>query len=211
MFHRVRLPGLVEIYHAAKPILCAVVLGMGPARSADCAGPAVPDDEYEVLAAMLEHGLDRQSEYVVIADTTTGDPAALSRGLEDAAALSESLDLPAPLIADWIAKNTRGFILNEPLPIGTPYRLATADELSTLFGDADPAVNWRRFHARYPKTPGLIRVSRVGFDPARAQAVVYVEFECGATCGSGRLVHLARGEAGRWRVLSGELLWVAAE
>jgi hypothetical protein len=48
----------------------------------------------------------------------------------------------------------------------------------------------------------------VAIDDERRHAIVYVEFACGPECGTGRLVHLARDDAG-WRVLGGELMWIA--
>ena len=210
-FHRIPIPALVELYRRSKPFLCALALCLGPARSADCADPIIPEEEYAVVAAVLEHGLSQQSATIVIADTTTGVPTAISRGSEDLGALALSLELPASAIADWMTKNERRFVLTKSLPTEKPYDLITSENLFMLFKDADPVINWEQFYQHHPKTPGLVRVSRVGFDPAHAHAVVYVEFECGAACGSGRLVHLSHDGSGRWQVLSGELLWVAAD
>jgi hypothetical protein len=55
----------------------------------------------------------------------------------------------------------------------------------------------------------VVRLSRVAFDAQHLQALVYLEFQCGPECGSGRLVQIARDPSGRWQVQSGELIWIA--
>ena len=192
-------------------ILSAVALMLGVPQPAECVEPAIPENEYRVWAAVLEHGLNEEFENIVIANTTTGDPAAISRDSPNVEELAGALAIPPATLTDWIRKNQRRSVITRSLPIERAYSLITTEQLFLLFDDEDPVVNWQRFYENHSQTPGLIRVSRVGFDRGLTHAVVYIEFECGAECGSGRLVHLSRDEFGAWQVLSGELLWIAAE
>ncbi|MFL6650763.1 MAG: hypothetical protein ACJ8J7_05695 [Sulfurifustaceae bacterium] len=68
--------------------------------------------------------------------------------------------------------------------------------------------NWKAFYRQYPNAPGLIGVSRVGFNSQATQAVVYIEIGCGPLCGNGFMAHLKRGLSG-WKVEKIEHLWVS--
>lgn len=84
--------------------------------------------------------------------------------------------------------------------IGIPVELVSGEELAALRRDRNPDEYWSAFYAKYPGSPGLVRLSRVGFDSSREQALVYVHRSCGGRCGSGRYVLLSRsGE--QWEVV----------
>lgn len=57
---------------------------------------------------------------------------------------------------------------------------------------------WTAFHAKYPDSGGFLKVSAVGFDPARRRAMVYIAHSCGALCGGGRSQLLEKID-GTWR------------
>ena len=171
----------------------------------------IPDYEYRILATVLNHGLSDEVDHVVIADTTTGDPTAVAKGAPDLAALAQTLEVPPAALADWKTRNARRVPLARSFPLKTPYTLLSAAQLATIFDGRNPAASWRKFRAAHPHSAGLVRVSRVGFDPQFADALVYVEFECGAACGSGRLVHMKHNASDQWDVVSGELLWIAGD
>jgi len=92
------------------------------------------------------------------------------------------------------------------------------DSLAARLG---PQVRWESEHPPWeprgdqstPSAPPFLRMpprarlSRVGFDPARRQALVYVEWVCGALCGHGMYVLLERGRAGAWAVRREFAFW----
>jgi hypothetical protein len=63
----------------------------------------------------------------------------------------------------------------------------------------DPRSYWQEFYRRFPGTPGLIDVSRVGFSRDGRSALVLVEYGSGGLCG-GTIYALLELQAGRWRV-----------
>jgi hypothetical protein len=67
-------------------------------------------------------------------------------------------------------------------------------------GDGGPAqpVAWFPIHA----------FSHVGFNPSRAQALVYVSYVCGGMCGDGHFVLLERS-GGRWRIADSVMSWIS--
>jgi hypothetical protein len=72
----------------------------------------------------------------------------------------------------------------------------------------DNFSGWENLYKRYPEATGIIRVSAIGFNPERTQALVYVERGCGATCGQGGYVLLSK-EGKVWKVQK-EAMFMAA-
>jgi len=174
------------------------------------AAPALPGEEYVVFKALLDHGLGPEAQQVVVAESTTGDPAGILPTGQADDARAKDLGTSLELLRDWSLMNQRTVTLGEGFSTRVPHVLLTDTVRETLFRGDQPEQGWTQFFRRYPQSAGLVRLSRVGFNAARSEALVYLEFQCGAECGSGRLVQLARDPAGSWRIASGELLWIAA-
>jgi hypothetical protein len=65
---------------------------------------------------------------------------------------------------------------------------------------------WHEFYARFPKTAGFMHISNAVLTHDRTEALIYLEFGCGQSCASGRLVLLRRNGTG-WVVERQERLW----
>jgi len=125
-------------------------------------------------------------------------------------ALAEGLGTTITALREWSRINKRRYALTDQLTTRGIHHLLSADERSEIFSDEDPAVNWQQFSTRFPDAAGIIRVSRPGLDDAAGSAILYLEFECGAQCGSGRLVNLVLTEGGQWQVTTGTLVWITS-
>ena len=192
-------------------LLClAGLLAWRAGAAAPPAAPAVTADEYTVLSAVIAHGLPPDTREIVIAAQTTGDPSALARPDANIDELEKKLETPPGLLATWVALNRASSALETRLVLTPRYELLEDTLRGKIFDGDDPVAAWKRFHKHFPQAPGLLRVSRVALDEARMNALVYVEFACGADCGTGRLIRLNKSN-GSWQVLSGELMWVAGE
>ncbi len=172
--------------------------------------PAVPPEEYALLSALLRHGLDPATKQAVIADTTTGDPTQVASHSVPLVARAQELNTTPELLAKWSNANQDTFTLLPSFTLPVPYALFSEGDRDMLFRGDAPLEGWKLFFARYPDADGFVRLSRAAFDESRTHALVYLEFQCGAECGSGRLVHLALSSANEWRVEGGELIWIAA-
>jgi len=171
------------------------------------AAPRTSAVDVEVLGALLTHGLGPDSGTLVIANETTGDPAALAADPATGAELVKQLGTPPDAFEDWARRNARREPLDRPLPLAVPYRLLGNDVLDELFEGVEPRQGWQQFFARYEGAPGLLRASRVGYDASGLHALVYVEHQCGAECGAGRLAYLVR-ENGAWTVKDAVIIWM---
>lgn len=88
--------------------------------------------------------------------------------------------------------------ISSELNLEGPYLLLPDEETVNLGPDA--------FDEKYPNSGGFIGLSRVGFGPTSGQAVVYVEWYCGVTCGTGRLIQFDF-VAGEWAMADSRNLW----
>ena len=194
------------IYGVVTVALSMLVAIANPA-SADGAAP-FGDREVQVLSALINHGLAPDTPIVVIADHTTGDPASVTSDDDTATAIVEELGIPRATLDDWSLRNVAPRLIDRPLDIDVSYQMLSEGTLSELFSDVEPQDGWAAFFTRFAGAPGILRVSRAGFDDSLSHALVYIEHQCGAKCGAGRLVHLVRETDGAWGVREGAVVWM---
>lgn len=174
---------------------------------ADGAAP-FGDREVHVLSALINHGLAPDTPIIVIAERTTGDPASVASDDETQMAIVQELGIPAATLDDWSLRNAASRLIDRPLDIDVSYQMLSEAGLSEMFGDVEPQDGWTAFFTRFAGAPGILRVSRAGFDDSLSHALVYIEHQCGAECGAGRLVHLVLETDGAWRVQEGAVVWM---
>ena len=169
---------------------------------------ALADADYELMSAVLKHGLDQSAKQLVIADTTTAPtlPKASAAVIEQRAA---DLGTTPELVRAWTELSAEHTALTRAFNLPIQYTLLTESARDLLFRGDNPAAGWKLFYARFDGSPGLIRVSRPAYNLAHQEALMYVEFECGETCGSGTLVKAVRDPKHLWQVTGGLVLWLA--
>lgn len=170
---------------------------------------ALPEEEYACLSDILSHGLGSEAKQAVIADLTTGGPSLIAGGDGPSAARAVELNTDPELLREWARLNEQNYPVSRQFRLSLPYTVLTESERDLLFRGDNPAAGWKLFFARFPGSPGLLRVSRVAFDTTKTHALLYLELQCGAECGTGRLLQTARAANGRWQIEFGELIWIA--
>ena len=169
---------------------------------------ATPEpEEYALWSAVIGHGLDKAAKAVVIGHKTTADLRGVVPPGAKVEDVAKRLETTPALLSRWVALNQEGAPLERNFKLPLPYELMDEKARNELFKGPDPAESWQRFASAHPGAPGLLRVSRAALDDPGQNALVYVEFQCGARCGSGRLIRAQLGPKG-WQLLSGELIWV---
>ena len=166
------------------------------------------DADYELMSAVLKHGLDQSAKQLVIADTTTAPtlPKASAAVIEQRAA---DLGTTPELVRAWTELSAEHTALTRAFNLPVQYTLLTESARDLLFRGDNPLASWKLFYARFSGSPGLIRLSRPAYTPTRQDALMYVEFDCGEACGSGTLVKVARDASYLWQVTGGLVLWLA--
>ncbi|HJZ81270.1 MAG TPA: hypothetical protein VKD91_13025 [Pyrinomonadaceae bacterium] len=155
---------------------------------------------------------------LVIEDHTTGCPAyedprlfdELTSGREtffDVVSQSIPEAQPATL-RSYYEQNRIPRKLKPELHLSTHYALVSAAEMDQFFGKDARGRGWQAFYSRYPKSPGLIFMSAVGFNSSYDEAMLYIGHQCGGLCGSGEYLLLRQTED-RWHIVDRKPLWIS--
>jgi hypothetical protein len=187
--------------------------------------PSTPAEreEYAVWAAALTqmvadfstHG--DKVERVVLADRTdtrfVGDvrrrldlDGAGSKGGKRRYRLTPMASLEGATIDDFQAKNATPLVLDDFFQL-KPLRVSFIS-VATLHELLNRDRGWKEFYARYPGATGLVTVSRVGLNPARTQALVYIGVQTHGLGGWGVLSLFEKHE-GVWRKEGEQQLWIS--
>jgi hypothetical protein len=185
------------------------VLALGSV-AAFAAGSKLYDIEYQIISAALNHGTGEVSEEIVIDASTAGAKFNFDGADRDDVALAEDLGTTANALRESLRLNRRTYTLQAEFNTTAKYQLLERSRRSEIFNNSDPVVNWQQFRSQYPNAAGVVRVSRPGIDDTTKTALIYVEFECGAECGSGRALNITQQTDGTWLVVSGFLLWITS-
>jgi len=191
------------------PIVVCLLLLAGCANPSPTANPApTPDfdaEELAVYAALIEQRYASGHQLIVIEEETSPfiQPdefdSALQRVKENLPGLSDAT------LEDFRAKN------QEPHPVGSGLKLdvnvvlISQAEMTEIFQDSD---GWDTFYDRYPDSQGVMTLSRVGFNAAMDQALVYVGNQSHWLAGAGYFLLLSKID-GRWTIQSEMMAWIS--
>jgi hypothetical protein len=108
-------------------------------------------------------------------------------------------------LAFLVANLHRGsFHRSFTLPV--PYQILTTSEMQSIF--RTPGDIWGRYYEKYPHATGLLKMSRVGFNPDGNQAAFYISNSCGGLCGAGYFVIMEKVDS-KWKVVQEVQVWVS--
>jgi hypothetical protein len=114
----------------------------------------------------------------------------------------ELVPLSDETLNDYKQKNREQSPLKDSFKLKIKHVLISEEGIKQAIKDA----GWKSFYEKYPASGGLVGFSRVGFNAATNQALVYLEHWCGGLCGSGNYV-LLRKEGEGWKVVSVSRAW----
>ena len=107
-----------------------------------------------------------------------------------------SEQVPAEIIRDFIEKNREQHAIWPEMTRRLSASLLSLDEAKKTFtGYANDG--WKRFYAKYPKTCGIVTVSRVGMNRDKTLAFFYVGNQRGSINGLGGM-HVLKREGDAW-------------
>jgi hypothetical protein len=154
-----------------------------------------------LLAKMYEH-----KDYVIMATTATG-----ASGVDDTAQtlnyVLQNMHALDPLTVDnFKSRNEAAYPIRPDMNLGNPYTLLTQAERSRIFGQNQSG--WEIFYNLHPQAPGITTLSRVGFNAALDQALVYIGTQSNWLAGSGYYI-LLKKDAGGWSIDQQVMTWIS--
>lgn len=105
----------------------------------------------------------------------------------------------------FIDRNEKPAPLSPDMQLESEYVLISADEMQTIFHQAD---GWDTFYKKYPGSGGYTVLSRVGFNDTLDQAMLYVGNMAGPLMGAG-FYYLLEKKGGEWRVIEQVMAWIS--
>lgn len=176
---------------------------------------AATDESYAVYSAILKGTTKSPHDgqpvkLFVIAETTGGmddEIADTSNKVLDHA--KQSLSRPVKdAISDYQKKNEKEQQLIRSFDLSTKYELIDKTEFNAFFKRDNLEQSWQDFYTKYPKSPGFIVFSNVGFDAEKRHAVVYREIHCGGLCADGSFVFLEHIDS-KWKITKAIPIWAS--
>lgn len=190
--------------------LLILYIGTGLLTPLAGAAATLHDTEYAIVAAAISHGINADTGKLIIDGETTGEVVSISDGTRSAEEIAEEIGSTVVAMREWSRVNRKRAGLQAQLAALSDYEILPPGRRLEIFSQTEAEANWEQFRAAFPGSTGIIRVSRPGIDHTIGVALLYLEFECGALCGSGRLINLQQNPSGKWQVTSGAQVWVAA-
>jgi hypothetical protein len=109
-----------------------------------------------------------------------------------------SPELQPDTVNDLQVKSNDTSSLEPKFSIKIKYLLVKDEEIDALFKDTVMG-GWAAFNKKYPKSSGILSLSRVGINADKTQALVYKGWSCGGLCGGGGYTLLTK-KKGVWVV-----------
>jgi hypothetical protein len=199
---------LLTICVSALVLLCAA-----PVMHAQkpTAAPELTDDEIGVYTSLL-HDLYQAAKNrpIILSDQTAlGVPPGMLTNLPVQGPQTSTFinRISAEARQNWEDLNKSSLHLPSPCKLAPD---CTMVDLADVALEVKDPKAWRKFLAKHPNTPGILLVSRIGFNRERDQAVVYSGVSCGQLCGQGEYTWLLKHD-GVWAVESSNVVWISTK
>ena len=172
--------------------------------------PALSDDESAVYSALLRDLYQAaKGRPIILSDQTAlGVPPGMVANLPvQGPQTFNFLDRISP----EARQNYEDVNNHSSLHFQSPCKFApecTLENLADVALQVKNAKAWHKFMTKHANTPGIIIVSRIGFNRARDQAVVYSGMSCGMLCGQGEFTWLTKHD-GVWSVEASNVVWIS--
>ena len=182
---------------------------------------AQESDEYKVYSAVIREmfrdgitrfDLNAKIERIVIRESTFSEYA-WNPDKENWEQVKNRLrSLKDETIAGYETVRQNEAKLKADLDIPFEYDFVSDEQLIDIFGNTSnlnsTEVTWKKFYEAYPRSAGFNSLSRVGFNKAKSQALVYFVNWCRPLCGTGNYLVLEKiGD--RWTVTNWGTVWIS--
>jgi hypothetical protein len=170
--------------------------------------PNESEAEYAVYTALIEtmYANDKL-EVVVIRDHTSSGLGMVGNDAKEFEYIQKALpEVDQSLKDSFLARNAQPVPLEDRFNLKIPVTLLSQADFDTFFGKS--GRGWDDFYFQYPKSQGVLTLSKVGFNAQVDKALVYAGNQAYSLAGAGYAVALGL-EHGQWKVLNQVMLWIS--
>ena len=196
-------------------LIVAVIAGLTSNLSAQTA------DDYKVYDAVIgqmfrdgitQFDMNAKVSQIVIRDRTHSEYASGPQRENWEQVKTRLRSLADDTIAGYENARRTESKLEHKFDIQLKYSLLSDERLHEVFPNENEydkvQDQWTAYYKLYPDSGGYNSLSRVGYDKAGRQALVYFVNWCGSLCGTGSYVLLERSERG-WVVKASAGIWIS--
>jgi hypothetical protein len=182
---------------------------------AACSGTPTPvstpssaqiDMEEQAVYTALLRSLYTASNYALMDTTATGMSGVADTGTSLDRMFLDMHNLERSTAGSFSTRNATTTPVSPDMQIGGEYALVSQEEMSQIF--SQNRDGWVLFYERYPDTPGITTISRVGFNETLDQALVYIGTMSHWLAGAGYFVLLDKVN-GAWIVDQQVMTWIS--
>lgn len=163
-------------------------------------------EEQAVYTALFAESFGEPQMYVLMSETAPGIEGVEGLDATLAYILPQLPDMVAETADSFRVRNQAAYPVRPDMDLGLSYVLLTRDEMNQIF-DVNTS-GWDVFYTRYPNSPGLTTVSRVGFNADFTQALVYIGTQSHWLAGAGYYVLLEKVDDA-WTVVQQIMAWIS--
>ena len=177
-----------------------------PTPAATPAEAELEAEEQAVYTALFDGLYGEPKMYVLMSQTSTDIGGVDNTNSILDRVLPQMTGVDEETVASFRARNDTAYPIPADMDLGLPYILLTPDEKNQIF-----AVNtsgWDVFYTRYPNSPGLTTISRIGFNADFTQALVYAGTQSHWLAGAGYYVLLNKVD-GVWKIDQQIMTWIS--
>ncbi len=171
--------------------------------------PQLTGDESAVYTAVFKdlYNPSKDRPIILIGSTSIGVPPGLVTKVDvRSEQTSRFLSRLSPETKqDWTERNKEHALLPSPCHLAPDCVVFDIAEIAPLV-KSDRA--WRGFMKKHANSPGVVVVSRIGFNRDHTEAIVYVGRACGTICGEGEYARLIKSN-GAWAVDDHTVVWLS--
>ena len=174
-------------------------------------------EEYEVYSAVIAYRFrpgashppppvsDETREVILVSNLTMTDSKS-SSGFDNASKAMPS-GIEPRTVDDYLAKNRSASSIADHFNLPVSHVLVDGSEITALTAKGSSTA-WHDFFGKHPNAFVVTRLSRVGFNPNKDQAMVYMDRFCGPRCGSGGYWFVVK-DGGGWKVKTAFASWIS--
>ena len=193
-----------------KAILAIVAVSATVVQSASERLPAPAFDtvseEYAIYSTIIDRvRQDDQTKPLLIVDRTYG-PVDLDELLDAYASQQQGPHLSWATLMDYRRHRTGERQLADEFDSRQNCALLAKEEHDEIFKEG--CSGWCKFYEKHPDSSGYMGFSRVGFNRAGTEALVYSIHGCGGLCGSGGYVFLVK-QNNVWKIQKWMAAWIS--
>lgn len=164
------------------------------------------DVEEQAVYAFLLTKMYHNSDYVIM-DTTATSLTGVDNTTQTLDYILQNMhDVSPETETSFRNRNDMAYAIRKDMQLGFPYTLLSQAGRNQIFGQNQSG--WEIFYNRYPQSPGITTLSRVGFNSTFNQALVYIGTQSNWLAGAGYYILLKKAD-GAWSIDQQVMSWIS--